>query len=373
VSADGKPSAEITVPVPRTEGAYNISVSMTEPPGMRAAFLPISNKPLAERTFQIVVLKLTAEENSGTTDWQEVLEINPANPRWWQRWPAWTQLQRLPGLVPRPLGSVRAAAVDHPLGQFVELPSTVQGEEPHWQAYSLPIEAVGMPHLLEIQYPADEEQRFGLSIVEPNSAGRIVTVGRDSGVYVEGLGRSEQTNPHKHRLVFWPRTNSPLLLVTNLHPSAAARFGQIRILRTGALAAPKPQQSWRELQRLVMAYVSRPLLPELFGATEGLDPASRESVDDWQTLLEGSLRLADYLHYAGYNAAAVSVLADGSNVYPSKHWLPTPLYDTGRTVNGSADLPSADGLELLLRVFDREGLALVPTLQLAMPLPELDR
>ena len=32
-----------------------------------------------------------------------------------------------------------------------------------------------------------------------------------------------------------------------------------------------------------------------------------------------------------------------------------------------------DALELMLRVFDREGLALLPALQLASPLPELEK
>jgi hypothetical protein len=374
VPIDGQVAATIKVPVPNEEGVYTVRVGVSHPPGVRKAFLPIGgSKPLAERTFQIVSLKPAPDDRTGVEDWQPVLEIDPANPRWWQRLPNWTQLRRLPDFGPRPLGSLRAGVVDHSLGQFVELPPTVAGAEPHWQAYVLPIEKTDVPHLLEVEYPADAEQHFGLSILEPNAAGRIVPVGRDSGVYVEGLGRAEQTDRHTHRLVFWPRTNSPMLLVTNFHPSAAARFGRIRVLRAAdTLAGSKQRLPWRESQRMVAAYVARPLVPELFGATERLDATNGESVDDWQTYLEGGERLADYLQYAGYNAAVLNVLADGSSIYPSGQLLPTPLHDTGRTVTGAIDLPEADQLELLLRIFDREGLALVPTLQLAAPLPELE-
>ena len=374
VPVDGQVAATINVPVPNEAGAYAVRVVVSHPPGVSKVFLPIGgNKPLAERTFQIVSLKPTPDDRIGVDDWRSVLEIDPANPRWWQRLPSWTQLQRLPGFAPRPLGSLRAGVVEHSLGQFVELPPTVTGAEPHWQAYVLPIEKVGVPHLLEVEYPADAEQHFGLSILEPNAAGRIVPVGRDSGVYVEGLGRSEQTARHTHRLVFWPRTNSPMLLVTNLHPSAAAWFGKIRVLRAAdTLAGPEHRLPWRESPRMVAAYLARPLVPELFGATEGLDATSGESVDDAQTFLEGAERLADYLQYAGYNAAVLNVLADGSSIYPSQRLLPTPLHDTGRTATGAIDLPEADQLEMLLRAFDREGLALVPTLQLAPPLPELE-
>lgn len=375
VPTNGQPTATVNVPVPTEEGVYQVRVSVSHPPGVRKAFFPIGGpKPIVERAFQIVVMQPTSIATKGESSWQTVLDIDPANPSWWQRLPEWTQLQRLPGFAPRPLGSLRASAVNHPLGHFVELPPTSADIEPHWQAYALPIERVGEPHLLEVDYPADHEQHIGLSVLEPNSAGRIVPVGRDSGVYVEGLGRAEQTTRHTHRLVFWPRTNSPLLLVTNLHPKATAHFGRIRVRRvSGSLADVKDRLPWQQSQRLVAAYVARPLVPELFGATEGLDAATGETADDWQTFHEAAERLAEYVRYAGYNAAVVNVLSDGSSIYPSQQLQPTPLHATGRTVAGTNDLPECDGLEMLLRVFDREGLALVPSLQLATPLPELER
>ena len=153
------------------------------------------------------------------------LEIDPTSPHWWDRLPSWTQLRRIPGLNRGPLGSIRAASINHPFGRFVELPPTPEGGEPHWQAYSLPLQAAGVPHLLEVDFPADKEQRFGLSLLEPNSSGVVEEVVRDSGVYVEGLGLSEADQKQTHRVVFWPRTQAPLLLVTNQHLD---RLGSLR-------------------------------------------------------------------------------------------------------------------------------------------------
>lgn len=374
VPVSGHVSATLNIPLPEIEGVYDVRVKVTRPSGFRKGFFPVGEpESLAERKFQLVVLDTKPQTPSEDGQWVEVLEIDPATPRWWQRLPDWTQVGRIPGVPPRPLGSIRAATIEHALGRFVELPPTVGDQEPHWQAYPLPVEKVGQPHLLEVEYPADEEQHLGLSIVEPNAAGRVAPIGRDSGVFVEGFGRAQQTQRHTHRVVFWPRTNSPLLLVTNQHPTAPARFGRIRVLRrSGSLAEPGPPVPWRDAERLVAAYLSRPLLPEALGATEGLDPASGQSVDDWETFFESATRLADYLHYAGYNAAALSVLSDGSTLFPSQRLSPTPLYHTGRMTAGANDLPAADPLELLLRVFDRSGLAFMPALQFAAPLPELE-
>jgi hypothetical protein len=376
VPVEGPAIATVHVPLPRLEGVYQIHLAVSRPAGFYDRFLPGSrNKPLVERSFQVVVLSPTPSPPVSDATWQKVLDIDPASPRWWERLPNWTQIRRLPGVAQRPLGSLRAETIDDPLGRFVRLPPTPAEDEPHWQAYPLPLppESVGLPHLLEVEYPNDQEQHVGLSIVEPNAARQVVPIGRDSGVYVEGIGHAEQVEKHQHRLLFWPRSESPLLLVTNQHPTAAARFGHIRVLRrTSSSIATEPWASAPPTGRLVAAYLSRPLVPETFGASEGLDVAGGESVDDWQTFYESATRLADYANYAGYNAAVVSVMADGSAVFPNRRLLSTPRHNTGRIVAAARDLPEVDALELELRMFDRCGLALLPTLQFAAPLPELE-
>ncbi len=375
VPVDGAPTLTITVPLPRAEGVYTIRVSAQRPPGFRPRFFPGGAPPLAERTIDVVVLGTRPQQAAANASWQTVLEIDPTNPRWWERLPTWTQLRRIPGMNFGQLGSIRAATVERPLGQFIELPPTVADADPHWQAYSLPLElaALGTPHLLEIEYPADEEQHFGISIVEPNAAGIVEGIGRDGGVYVEGFGRGRATQ--KHRMMFWPRTQAPLLLVTNQHPTAAAHFGHIRVLKRSTPQLTTALSDRSPAERLVAAYIARPLLAESFGANEGVSKPGRpnsigpNALDDWETFYESATRLSEFIRYGGYNSAVVSVLADGCAIYPSSHFPATPLYNSGR---GASDAPERDTLELLLRVFDRDGLTLVPALQLAAPLPALE-
>jgi hypothetical protein len=124
--------------------------------------------------------------------------------------------------------------------------------------------------------------------------------------------------------------------------------------------------------RLIAGYLDRPLLPENFSATGMLDPGIGQTIDDWRTFYDASTRLVDYLKYVGYNALSISVLADGSTIYPSKLLEPTPRYDTGVLATHGMDPERKDVLELLLRLFDREGLHLIPAIQFAAPLPQLE-
>jgi hypothetical protein len=369
VPVQGEPRISLNIPLPTAEGAYKIGISAVRPSGFHERFFPAAATPMAERSFDIVVLDPRPQSYSEPEEWESVLQIDPTSPRWWERLPSWTQLRRIPGLNRGPLGSIRAGSVELSLGRFIELPRTMPGMDPHWQAYSLPLESIGTPHLLEIEYPADEEQHFSISIVEPNAAGIINGIGRDAGVYVEGMGRGEAKSRQTHRLVFWPRTQVPLLLLANAHRTAAAHFGHIRVLKHGRHRLTTERLQPPAPERLVAAYVARPLAAEAFGASDSLAPTSAstetkaQTAHDWQTFYESATRLADYARYSGYNSAVISVLADGRSKLNS-----APV---GHAARGTA-LGERDGLELMLRVFDREGLKFLPALQFAAPLPDLE-
>jgi hypothetical protein len=375
VPLDGSPAVSLKPQVPLAEGVYTMRLVATRPTGFRPLFLPGASAPvLAERSFDLVVIDPNSREAAPAAAWENVLEIDPTSPRWWDRLPAWTQLRRIPGLRRGPLGSVRAATVNHPLGQFVELPATPTGDEPHWQAYSLPLEAAGVPHLLEVDYPADLEQQLGLAILEPNSSGVVERVGNDSGVYVEGLGLSDANQKQTHRVVFWPRTHAPLLLVSNLHPTALARFGQIRVLKYPSHRLAPIAANADGHDRLVAAYIGRPRFAQSFG----IDPTSPKNAragessagSEWRTLYHSATRLADFVRFAGYNSAVVTIPSE-SVAFPTNE----PRSSTANAMAVSPeqiDSLHEDSLELMLRVFDRERLTFVPAINFATPLPELE-
>ncbi len=124
---------------------------------------------------------------------------------------------------------------------------------------------------------------------------------------------------------------------------------------------------------MIAGYLERPLFTENFSAPESLDAFSHRSLDDWNTFYLGATRLVEYLNYAGYNGLMLTVAADGSTIYPSRQVDSTPRHDTGVFFANGQDPVRKDVLELIFRLFDREGLSLVPTVQFSAPLAELER
>lgn len=373
----------LEVRLDRPEGVYELTFTAVQAGrfapnvGQRLGLRTV----LAERKLQFIVLEPRAGTPSNGGTWNRLLEIDPASPRWWDRFTKMQSISRLPGLErpwaarfwKGPLGNGTLEPYSHSLGPMVQLrPSDVR--DPAWEAYPVPIQRPGQPHLLEIEYPSDVPQTLGISVVEPNSAGAVMPIGLDSGVEVVQpiLGDGQRSEWRRHRLVFWPRTSTPLVLIVNRGGKTPAVYGKIRVQyavdglpRPLPLGGPRPERLWA-------AYLDRPLLPETFGASDPAGSPSDLSVDDWQTFYEAGTRLVDYLNYAGQNGLLLSVLADGSTIYPSRIVQPTPRYDSGMFFPSGQDPLRKDVLEMLLQLFDREGLQLIPAVEFAAPLPELE-
>jgi hypothetical protein len=396
--------------LPNSEGVYDMTIAVVESRFTERLWW---RKPLAERKVQLVVLgpKSPIDGAAAAAKLTKLLEIDPANPRWYERIANISAV----GWLKRPgtLGSGDSARWEHPaLGPLVQLGQSkakrrdpAAPDEYAWEAYPLPISEPGKPHLLEVEYPSDVPQVLALSVIEPNASGSVVPIGLDSGVYVSDDAADDPPRLLKHKLVFWPRTKQPVLLVTNRRPNARAAYGKLRVLTWqssqfavlpltqksgGSASLPRslaseeanraaaqladlpPSAEQRGQERLFAGYLDRPLLSENFLAPESLDVFSRRSLDDWTTFYLGSRRLMEYLHHVGYNGLVMSVLAEGGAIYPSTQFQSTPRFDTGTIYATGQDPQPKDVLELLLRDFDREGLRLIPALQLTAPIAELE-
>jgi hypothetical protein len=351
--------------LPQDEGVYDLVIEASERNPLRWS------KPIVSRHVQLVAIsdQPAAIEVNRQTAWTKVSEIDPANPAWTDRLKNWPLI---PGWRRGPLGSGQSQTVEHALGPVIELAAVGRGTEMPWEAYPLGISKPGMPHLLEVEFPGDVEQSLGISIVEPNAAGVVAPVGLDSGFYSSPDAAQPEAQWRKHRLVFWPRTKSPLLLLTNQRGEKSAMYGKIRVLAGPQHLPAAFHPVFDKSERLFAAYLDRPLFCENFGATESLDAWSGRSLDDWQTFYEGSTRLVEYMNHVGYNGLMLAVWADGSTIYPGALLEPTPRYDTGPFFDSGQDPFRKDVLELLLRQFDRVGGKLIPTLQFSTPLPALE-
>jgi len=350
-----RPIGPVTIELPEREGVYELVVAVRERKFAAALLL--------ERKVQLIVLAEQAA-SAGDETWREVGDVQPGNPKWWEGW-KWLPSLRLTSASPGPLDNGKLSQVEH-LGQ-----SLTQLDAGGWQAAPLPILRPGLPHILEIEYPADSLQTLGISVLQPDAAGEVKSLGLDSGVDVIQTA-GDVAAMQKHRLVFWPRVKAPWLLLNNRRDDRPARFGKIRVLAgparlpDAALAAPADG-------RVLAAYFEQPLFPENFCAAEALDPLPQRSLEDWTTFYEGGQRLVEYLKHVGYNAAIISAARGGGTLYPAQQLDSTPRYDSGLMFVSGQDPQQKDVLELLFRLFDREGLQLVPALHLAVPLPALER
>ena len=68
----------------------------------------------------------------------------------------------------------------------------------------------------------------------------------------------------------------------------------------------------------------------------------------------------------------VTVACDGSAIYPSRILGASPKHDSGTFFSNGQDPIRKDVLEMLFRMFEREGLVLVPTLAMSGPLPVVE-
>jgi hypothetical protein len=365
----------LEVRLDRGENVYDLVISAVHAGGLRwpqhvAAPLALRPQVVAERRVQMVVLE-PDRPATAPRDFAAVAEIDPANPRWWERVPKLPQLPRLGRKARGSNGQVQP--VQHALGPVVQLRPSGNPRDPAWEAYPLPIRRPGAPHILEIDYPSDVPQTMGISIIEPNAAGAVMPIGLDSGIEREDPIGLEKTQPHweHHRLPFWPKTQKTMVLITNRRDTTPAVFGRIRVL-SGPDALPRAFPPGPQPERLWAAYFDRPLLAETFGASDPAGALPDMSTADWVTFYEAGTRLVEYLRYAGYNGLMLTALADGSTIYPSRLLAPTPRYDTGAFFPTGQDPVRKDVLEMLFQLFDREGLQLIPALEFAAPLPELE-
>jgi len=369
-----EPAREIPVSldIPAGEGVYELV--LTASLRTRRRLVPVvASRIIARRTVQLVVIGTEGARRPARKEasWQTVIEIDPANPGWWKRMMQWPQWKLIPAWRPGPQRSGHAQPFAWDGRSLTSLPvEPPVGQATPWEAYPLLVEQPGRPHLLEVEYPSNVPQQLGVSIVEPNGAGEVLPIGIDSGVYLPQAAERQESRLLRHRIPFWPKTRTPFVLLTAPGPRDAV-FGKLRVLR-GGRRLPRSGATDGFDQRLAALYLGRPLLPESFSAAGVVDPSLSQELDDWEAFYRSGRRLVDYLGYAGYNAAVLSVLSDGSTLYPSDRLQPTPRYDTGMLGTEGRDPQRKDVLEMLFRLFDRESLSLVPALQFAAPLPELE-
>ena len=393
-NAPGLPSARyettagsnVAVPVelvlPEAEGVYDVVLTAVGNTGLRLGDSVV--RPLGwggttvQRRVQVVVLAKKnvpslAEARSELRLLGEA--VDAGNPTFWERLgrmtPALPRLHLLSrdGLLGRGWRRLREGQQE----PYTELRPSDSGDEPSWAIYSLPVMEPGTPHLLEIEWPADRKQTLLVSLIEPNAMGAISPPLMDRGVTSSGeVSRwGEKLGWQVYRTVFWPKTRQPFLMVAN-PGNEPAIYGKIRVYGGWRHLPEEFPPAAFPTERILAAYFHRPFLTAAFEASDAPGPFRERGVEDWVTFFDATVRLSEYLRFAGYNAVVLTVAADGSTLFPSPRWQPTPRYDNGCFHPDGADPVRKDVVELVLRIADRDGFLVIPAMDFSAPLPDLE-
>jgi hypothetical protein len=394
---DREGSAEqqwMKIPIPEQEGVYNLQIEL-EPSWYQASFksaFQTHGRSAVARTVQFVVIDPQSPPIEDKLDWRLFATIDPTN---------------VESNIPFSFSQISKFAVQEKpklLGNELRQPTEVDGKPMMellpggWQAIPITVDRLNRPHILEIEFVADQPTALGISLLQTDAAGQIPLYGFDSGVVVPNSivkvgSTTEGRFLQKHRVVFWPQNENPYLLVANRHVNRSATIGTINILsgprrlpaappftnppsteeRTNDSASGTDAAVAGNPKRKFMAFYESPLFPENFGARERIDPNVGQPLDDWQMFYQGADRFVQYLKANSYQGAFVTVACDGSAIYPSRILGASPKHDSGTFFSNGQDPIRKDVLEMLFRMFEREGLALVPTLAMSGPLPVVEQ
>ncbi len=360
---------EVEIRLPESQGAWDVRLELAE------ESFPVRigwTRPRIERNFQVVVVDDTPRADApvnGTALWREVMASGVTDNPWVPKLPALPPLRLTAGAKRHDAG---ARTIEREGREFTELAPG------GWQALPLRISEMGTPHIVEIEYIDQGPMALGISVLQPDESGTTQPFGADSGISIPDDFMSSVPVVRRHRFFFWPRHKSPYLLFANRHASAPAVIGSIHVLAGPETLAPSPawQGETRDAsiaRRQFMAFYEQPLFVDNFASSRRFDSQTGLSIDDWQSWLTGAERWAEYLKASGYTGAMIVVTGDGSSLYPSPLIQPTSGFDNAALASSPLDPMRKDVVELLLRVFSREGLQLVPLVNFNAPIPALER
>jgi hypothetical protein len=358
--------------VPRDEGVYNLRLSASG-----------RGFPGVERVVQLVVVDRAGSEERSAASENIVDSFEPVAAGLFRKVSLNSSRQRPDSSLSRLL-KLKSARDDSD-------PDATYEMNPLQVAYKLRVAHPGHAHRLELSLPPGTDQKLSIGVMQSDEQGQLIPAGPDCTIAIaphqpgdRPPGPEVSGDVHVHRQIFWPRDREPLLVIASRRRGTAANISRVVLYDLGEkLSAQAPgttdslpasgggQSGLRT--RLVGRYLHKPNLAENFGATRSFDNAEHCSLDDWQTFLMAGRRLTEYLRFEQHSAMMLAVFADGGTIYPSRLIEPSLVHDNGRLARNGQDPIQKDILELVLRLFDRTGLELVPELQFDSSLPALER
>ena len=357
-----EPLSDITLPIPESEGVYQIDVELSS--GRFGRFVPIG-KTICRRSVQFVVIAPRTPTRDVGGMWREQHVLDPAKEDSWRTRP----ITQLVGFQKGRLGNQKSTTIQ--VGDQAMVRMAPGG----WQALPIPVEQIGKPHLVDIEYYGNHPMSLGMSIMEADATGAVPMFGVDTGISIPDRAAATHSNKvQHHQFVFWPSTTNPYLLIANQNDEKSATIGRVRLYAgpSRLVADQRRSNSEASRRRQFLLMHESALFARSFGALPKMDQTLNQPLDDWQTFYQGADRMIQYLKTYGYTGMMLTVADGNDTIYPSRFLRSTPKFDSGRFSSHGYDPIQKDVLEMLFRMFDREGLTLVPVVHFSELLPELE-
>ncbi|MEM9412203.1 MAG: hypothetical protein AAGA30_13900, partial [Planctomycetota bacterium] len=350
------------VRMPSNEGVYKIRLSLPDAMATGAEHRNQKTRPTV-REIQLVVLDPGKSRTERQSFMKLVDEIDPTSFSE-NRVGQFHQISKWMG--GRSRNSSAQVAVEN--GKVV-LPAG------GWQL--IPLNKFSMdPHLIEIEYVQERSTTMGFSILNESSARANVNLGLDSGFSWPSSslsfeeGAKPQTNTHQ--FVYWPSGQQDYLLVANRSQKNPCRFNRIRIYESERKSTSTLDRKADGASRGAFAFYEFPFFAENFGVIDPLDPELQQPINGWPKFYQGVLRLVQQLKNTGMTGAFVNVYGEGSSLYPIASMTPSSRHDNGAFSSLGLDPQRKDVVEMIYRIFEREGLQFIPVLTFDHRFAELE-
>jgi len=262
--------------------------------------------------------------------------------------------------------------------------------------FAVPISRVGARHRAVIRVPRQSPLRLvaelvdidpstgvpqplgpGLAIIR--SAQQTVAVqptfetAQQATAQVAGADTGSPTDSdlwHETVIDFWPRSPATRLVLSNRSSTAVAGLGRIDVMEDQSKSPEYPlaKQNRGEASNARLAAMRLEIadLFEQFG-----DRALPTTVQplDYQQVWVAANRLIETLRREGYGGVILTVSSDGTSLFPDRSIVPDAAWDA----NWATDAGPVDPLRLLLRIFERESLQLIPCIRPSAPVLALEK
>lgn len=335
----------VEIPLPREDGAYEFVIRLENRRFLASGFSPIEHRE------SLIVLS-DAPPTTVAAPWRTVMEIDPTVRSWWDSLRVLPQIKGLPGLStpPAPVASVKPGVVSRDGRKWASLPAGA------WQAIPLTTQAIGEPHVVQFEIPAESSARPRWLLLEQQAGGAVVSIGLDASGLVPDAASAEKPGTRVQSLVYWPTTSTVWLVAAAPQSDGGeSRFGAVRLYAGPSQLPPLAPIARLDRGRMLALELPSATWRELFGG----DPTSARGAAD--ATYSAAARLTNYLKAKGYNACRLCVAERGKSLYPNEYF--DAWGDLGRDI---------DAVELLLRVLARERLTLAAEFAFNAPLAELE-